>query len=100
LASWFWKRRFKKKFSVSLLFCYYLPLERGNSLYLNKLGIIPPKDDLCRVWLKLAQWFWRRFLNDLTPFLYFCDYLPFEYDLALYLNKLELPSSKDNLYQV
>jgi hypothetical protein len=25
---------------------------------------------------------------------------PFEEDLALYLNKLEFPSSKDNLYQV
>jgi hypothetical protein len=29
-----------------------------------------------------------------------CDYIPFEEDLSLYLNKLELPSSKDNLYQV
>jgi hypothetical protein len=35
-----------------------------------------------------------------TPFLHFCDYLPFEEDLALYLNKLDFPSSKDNLYQV
>jgi hypothetical protein len=25
-----------------------------------------------------------RFLNDPTPFLHFCDYLPFEEDLALY----------------
>jgi hypothetical protein len=75
-------------------------LERGNSLYLNKLGIIPPKDDLYQVSLKLAQWFWRRFFNDPIPFLYFCDYLPFEDDLSLYLNKVELPSSMDNLYHV
>jgi hypothetical protein len=34
------------------------------------------------------------------PISHFCDYLPFEEDLALYLNKLELASSKDNLYQV
>jgi hypothetical protein len=27
-----------------------------------------------------------------TPFLHFCDYLLFEEDLALYLNKLEFPS--------
>jgi hypothetical protein len=27
--------------------------------------------------------------KDPTPFLHFCDYLPFEEDLALYLNKLE-----------
>jgi hypothetical protein len=32
-----------------------------------------PKDNLYQVWLK------RRFLNDpYTPFLHFCDYLPFE----------------------
>jgi hypothetical protein len=74
-------------------------LERGNPLYLNKLGIIHPKDDLWQVWLKLAQWFWR-FLYDPIPFFKICDYLPFEKDLSLYLNKLELPSSKDNLYQV
>jgi hypothetical protein len=33
-------------------------------------------------------------------FLHFCDYLPFEEDLALYLNKLNFPLSKDTLYQV
>jgi hypothetical protein len=32
--------------------------------------------------------------------LHFCDYLPYEDDLALYWNKLEFPSPKDNLYQV
>jgi hypothetical protein len=58
-----------------------------------------PKDDLCQVWLKLAQWFWR-FLNDPNPFLHFCDYLTFEEDLALHLNKREFPSPSDNLYQV
>jgi hypothetical protein len=31
---------------------------------------------------------------------YFYDYLPFEEDLALSLNKLELYSPKDNMYQV
>jgi hypothetical protein len=76
-------------------------LEQGYPLCLYKLKSPTPKDDLCQVWLKLAKWFWRRrFLNDTTPFLHFCDYLPFKEDLALYLNKLEFPSSKDNLYQV
>jgi hypothetical protein len=55
---------------------------------------------LCQVWLKLAQWFWRRFLNDHTQFLHFCDYLPLEEDLTLYLNKLKFPLPKDNVYQV
>jgi hypothetical protein len=51
LAQWFWRRRFLKIFSVFLLFCYYLPLERGNPLHLKKLEFLPSKDDLCQVWL-------------------------------------------------
>jgi hypothetical protein len=52
--------------------------------------------------LKLAQWFWRKFLNEPTPFLHFYDYLPYEGDRALYLNNLEfpLPIAKDDLLQV
>jgi hypothetical protein len=98
LAGWVW-RRFLKLFSVFSLFRYYLPLERGNPLPMKKLEFPFSNDDLCQVWLKLAQWFWRRrFLNDPTPFLHFCDYLPFEEDLALHLNKLEFSLLKDNLY--
>jgi hypothetical protein len=68
---------------------------------MNKPESPLPKDDLWQVWLKLAQWFWRRrFLKDPAPFLHFCDYLPFGEDQAFYLNKLEFPSPKDNLYQV
>jgi hypothetical protein len=40
------KKLFKKKISVFLLFCYYLPLERGNPLHLKKLESPPLKDDL------------------------------------------------------
>jgi hypothetical protein len=42
----------------------------------------------------------KKILNATTPFLHFCDYLPLEEDLALYLNNLEFPLPKDNLYQV
>jgi hypothetical protein len=46
----------------------------------------------------LAQWFWRkRFLNDPTLFLDFCDYLPFEKDLALDLYNFKFPLPKDDL---
>jgi hypothetical protein len=84
-----------------ILVRYYLPLEKGYPLGFNKLKFPSLKDDLYHAWLKLAQWFWRkRFLNDPTPFLHFCYYLLFEEDLALYLNTLEFPSPKDNLYQV
>jgi hypothetical protein len=59
LACWFWRRWFLKIFNVFLLFRYYLPLERGYPLTVNKLESPSPKD-LCQVWLKLVQWFWRR----------------------------------------
>jgi hypothetical protein len=101
LEGCFW-RRFWKIVCVFLLFRYYLPFKRGYPLRLKTLESSPSKDDLCQVWFKLAQWFWRKgsFLNDPIPFLHFCDYLPFEKDQALYLNKLEFHSRKDNLYQV
>jgi hypothetical protein len=62
---WLWPAGFReedffKKFSVFLLFHYYLPLEKAIPLPLNKLELPLPKDDLCQVWLKLVQWFWRR----------------------------------------
>jgi hypothetical protein len=60
LGCWFWRRRFLKFFSVFLLFCDYLPLEKGNPLLFNNLESPPPKDDLHEDWLKLAQWFRRR----------------------------------------
>jgi hypothetical protein len=60
LACWLWRRRFLKNFSEFLLFRDYLPLEKSNPLHLNNLEFPPPKDDLCQVWLKLAQWFWKR----------------------------------------
>ena len=69
----------EKKFFLNLFFRYYLPLERGNTLHLNKLKSPSHKDDLCQVWLKLVQWFWRRrFFKNFSVFLLFCDYLPLE----------------------
>jgi hypothetical protein len=72
-------------------------LEKGYSIHLKKLESFLPKDDFGHVWL---NWSKRRFLNDPTPVLNFCNYLPFEEDMALYLNKLEFHLPKDNLYQV
>ena len=60
LAQWFWRRRFFNFVNVFSLFRNYLPLEKGGALHLNKLESPSPKDALCQVWLKLAQWFWRR----------------------------------------
>jgi hypothetical protein len=38
--------------------------------------------------------------NALTKGLHFCDYLPFEEDLALFWSNFEFPSPQDDLYQV
>jgi hypothetical protein len=87
-------KTFKCIFTLSLLSLL------GEGIYpsFKTLESSTSKDDLCQVWLELVQWFWRRFLNDLTPFLHICDYLPSEEDLSLYFHKLEFPSPKDNLY--
>ena len=56
--------------------------------------ILSPQS-LTRVWLKLAQWFWRRrLLNFIRVFSLFCYILPLEKGsgpVVLYLNKLEFP---------
>ena len=69
--------------------------------HLNKLETPSPKDDLCQVWLKMAQWFWRRrFLNFINVFSQFRNYVPLEKGGVLLLNKLESTSPKDALCQV
>ena len=46
--------------NIFSLFCFYLPLEKVVVLHLKKIESSSPKDGLCQVWLKLAQWFWTR----------------------------------------
>jgi hypothetical protein len=43
LACWFWRRSILKYISVFLLFYYYLPLEKGYPLCLNKLESPSPR---------------------------------------------------------
>ena len=101
LAQWFWRRRFFNFVNVFSLFRNYLPLEKGGAHYLNKLESPSPKDALCQVWLKLAQWFWRRgFLNFVNVFSLFRNYLPFEKGRSLHLNKFKSPSPNDAWCQV
>ena len=99
LAQWFW-RRFLNFFNVFSLFCIDLPLEKGEDLYLDKLEFPLPKDALCQVWLKLAQWFWRRFINFVNVFSLVRNYLDLEKGETLHLNKFEFPSPENALCQV
>ena len=64
--------------NLYLFFRYYLPSAQSVTLHLNKVDSPSPKNDLCQIWLKLAQTHWKRrnfnFLN--MYFLLFRDYLP------------------------
>ena len=69
-------------------------------LHLKKFESPSPKDALCQVWIKLAQYFWRRgFFNFVNVFQLFLNYILLEKGGPLHLNKLESPSPKDALYQ-
>ena len=61
MAQWFWRRRFLNFVNLFSPFHDYLHLENGVALHFKKnFKSYSPKDALCQVWLKLAQWFWRR----------------------------------------
>ena len=101
LAQCFWRRRFFYFVNVFLLFHNYLPLEKDRALDLINIESPSPKDALCQVQLKLAQWFWKwRLFNFINVFLLFRNYLPLEKGGALHLNKLESPSPKNAMCQV
>ena len=105
---WFW-RRFLNVVLVFLPFCYYFPLEKSRTLHLNQNESSSPKDALCKVWLimaqqfwrrrffnfyiqvwlKLAQWFWRSFLYFINIFSLFRNNLPLEKGMVLHLKRLE-----------
>ena len=74
-AQWFWRRRFFNSVNIFSLFRYYLPLEKGKALHMNKFEFSSPKDALCQFWLKLAKWFWRRrVFNFINVFSLFRNY--------------------------
>ena len=101
-AKFDWNWRFFKIVNLFSIFHNYIPLEIEGAFHLNKLEFPSPKDDLCQVWLKLAQWFWRRrFLKFINVFSLFRNYLPLEKSKArLHLKKLESPSPKNAVCQV
>ena len=87
--------------NVFLLFLYYLPLEKGRALRLNKPKTPLPKDALCQNLVKIGP------VDLERKALQFCQciftisfYLPFEKGGALHLYKLESPLPMNALYQV
>ena len=72
------------------------PLEMGVVLHFYKFEFPLHRDALCQVYLKLAQWFWRRrFLKGANAFLPFCNYLPLGKGTARHLKKkIESPQTR------
>ena len=95
-----WEQDFINYVNVFSLFRYYLPLEKGVALHLKKLEFPSPNDALCQVWLKLGQWFLRRFLKFVNVFSLFHYYLTLDKGGALHSNKLESSLPKDALWRV
>jgi hypothetical protein len=54
------EKKIFKKFQFTFTRLLLSPLEEVQPPFFNKLESPLPKDDLRQVWLKLAQWFWRR----------------------------------------
>jgi hypothetical protein len=62
------RRKFWNDPNPFLHFRDYLPFEGVLVLYSYDLQFLLPNDDLYHFWLKLACWFWKRFLNDPIEF--------------------------------
>ena len=64
VGGFFFNGRLEKKiliyFQYNFTFSRLSPLGQRWGPSLKKLESPPPKDTLCQVWLKLAQWFWRK----------------------------------------
>ena len=88
----------RKQFKSLNKYDYIIALIKGRKkklyekllvLHLQKFKSPSPKDALCQVWLKLAQWFWlREFFNFINVFWLFQNYLPLKKGRDLHLNKL------------
>ena len=107
---------------VSLIFCNYLPLEKGVALHLHKLKYPSPKDACAKFGCVSGEDF-LKFVNAFSLFiiisplekgvglssfeqtwkiflLFHINHLPLEKGVALHLNKFEYPSPKNALCQV
>ena len=73
-AGWNWPSGAREKnyfVIVFSLFQNYLPLEKDVAIHLNKQEFPSPMAALYQVWLKLAEFFWRRRYFEIMLSLYF-----------------------------
>ena len=69
--------------NVFSLFPKYLPVEKDWVFHFSKVEFPSPKDAVCQVWLKMTQWFLRRFINFVSVFSQFRNYLSLENSVNL-----------------
>ena len=79
-------------------FPYYLSMEKGMALYLNKRNFPSPKDAVCNCFVEIGLVV--LFFNFLNLFLLFCNYLPMEKGVAHLFHELKFPLPKNALCQV
>ena len=70
------------------------------NLFIIHVFITVQNKNKCQVWLKLALWFFRRFLKFNKVYLLFHYYLLLKKGMAFHSNKHESSSPKDSLCQV
>ena len=97
LAHWFWRRKFFKFVNVFSLLCYYSSSKRLRSIIWTILNPLYPRM-LCAkfgwIWLTgSGEDYWNLSMY-FHYFLFIINYLPFEKDGDLHLNKHECPSPK------
>ena len=86
-------------------FCNYLPLEKnGPFIWTNECP--SPNDDLCQVWLKLAQWvlekmkMWKVYDNDYRPWTNFYQKSSLEPSAQVSLKWIDILPLPDNFYWI
>jgi hypothetical protein len=92
---WFWsagsgEEDFSKFSLYFLLFRYYLPLEKGNPLLLKKIWIPFTQGQYVPSLVKIGPMVLEKISKWPHPIFTFCNYLPFEEDLALICTKFDL----------
>ena len=88
---WYWPIRCGEEYFYKIYQCIFaISLLSAQRPSVEQMESRLPEDTLCQVWLKLAQWFWRRrFLKFVNVFSLFRNNLPLVKGGALHLNKLE-----------
>ena len=91
----FWGGRFLNFENEFLLFCNYLPFEKGLDLHIKNWirCFVPSLVEIGPVGLV------KKIFKVVNLFLLIPNHLPFGKDVALHLNKLESPSPRDTLCQ-